>query len=158
MQKTKEQLSKKFEKLSTLATAIKLEFKGKGIVIPTLTKEGNTQIGNYIIKKQNGAFYIYDIKNREVAGPINLARTALVTANDLALGKWVDSELLNNDKWYGYKSFEEQASTLRATRALQQNDIERYDLSASKATNALSAKLYYKQSIDSRYTKLRTLR
>lgn len=143
-----------FEKFEKLAYAVKQEFKSKGIIIPTRRRDGTIQIGDYIIVKKDPFYFVKNSRGIAVAGPLNLAQTAIVVANDLALGRWADEKLMNTDLWYGYKVFEEQAATARAERAYKDKDADRGDLSSYKAATACEQKLYHKKSIDSRFDKL----
>jgi hypothetical protein len=147
-----------FDNIATLTKSIKQEFKKKGVVVPSLDANGDTRIGAYTIVKVDNAYQIKDSRNHVIAGPVNLAQTAILIANDLALGRWPDHDLINNDKWYGFKSFDEQSAKYLAERAAKQHDVDRQDLSLSKAEIAHQQKLYYKRSIVSRFTKLCNLR
>jgi hypothetical protein len=143
-----------FEKFEKMAKAIKQDFKNKGLVIPSKRKDGSILIGDYIVVKKSGAYYINNRRGHSVVGPLNLPQTAIVVANDLALGRWADQRLLESDKWYGWKAFAEQAATAQADRAYRNKDPDRADLSQYKAITAGEQKLFYKKSIDSRFDKL----
>ena len=143
-----------FEKFSKLANAVKQDFRKRGVVIPSQHKDGTIQIGSYNIKKKDSAYYIKDKNNNTVVGPLNLAQTAVVVANDLALGRWPDQQILESDRWYGYKAFAEQSALYIASSARKNQDIDRADFSLYKAAIAASEKLTYKKTIDSRFDKL----
>jgi hypothetical protein len=143
-----------FEKFEKLAKAVKQDFKNKGLVIPKQNKDGSVQIGDYTIIKRGLAYVVNNSRGHTVVGPVNLAQTAIISANDLALGRWADDQIIDKDKWYGYKAFEEQASQARAERAYKDKDSDRGDLSLYKAVVASEQKLFYKKSIDSRFDKL----
>lgn len=85
---------------------------------------------------------------------MNLVQTAVIVANDLELGKWPDHTLLNNDTWYGYKSFEEQVALHKAENALKKKDLDTASFSKYKAAVAVSQKQSYRKNIDLRYSKL----
>jgi hypothetical protein len=143
-----------FEKFTKLANAVRQDFKRKGIVLPSQQKDGSIQIGTYNIKKKDSAYYVRDRNNHIVVGPLNLAQTAVVVANDLALGRWPDHTLIDHDRWYGYKAFAEQAALHIAESASKKQDVDRADFSLYKAAIAASEKLTYKKNIDSRFNKL----
>jgi hypothetical protein len=143
-----------FEKFEKLAHAVKQEFKSKGIIIPSRRRDGSIQIGDYSITKKDPFYYIKNSRGIVVAGPLNLAQTAVVVANDLALGRWADEKLIDTDRWYGFKDFEEQSATARADRAYKDKDSDKGDLSLSKAAAAGERKLFYKKSIVSRFDKI----
>ena len=143
-----------FEKFSKLANAVKQDFKKKGIVIPSQRRDGSIQIGIFSIKKKDSAYYIKDKNDNTVVGPLNLAQTAVVVANDLALGRWPDQKILDSDRWYGYKAFAEQSALYIASSARKKQDTDRADFSLYKASIAASEKQTYKKTIDSRFDKL----
>lgn len=143
-----------FEKFTKLANAVRQDFKQKGIVLPSQQKDGSIQIGTYNIKKKDSAYYVKDKNDHTVVGPLNLAQTAVVVANDLALGRWPDHKLIDSDRWYGYKAFAEQSALYIASSARKQQDVDRADFNQYKAAIAASEKLTYKKTIDSRFNKL----
>ena len=143
-----------FEKFQKLAKAVKNDFKNKGLVIPVQHKDGTIQIGPYSIKKKDSAYYIADPRGSIIVGPLNLAQTAVLVANDLALGRWPDTTVLTHDQWYGYKDFAEAAAISTAERARKNKDLDRADFSLYKASVAAEQKLYYKKTIDMRFNKL----
>jgi hypothetical protein len=143
-----------FEKFTKLANAVRQDFKRKGLVIPSQQRDGSIQIGTFNIKKKDSAYYIKDRNGHIIVGPLNLAQTAVVIANDLALGRWPDHALIDNDRWYGYKSFAEQSALHVAETASKQKDADRADFSRYRAAIAAEQKLIYKKTIDSRFNKL----
>jgi hypothetical protein len=151
MQPTEKKL---FEKFAKLANSVKQDFKRKGIVLPSQQKDGSIQIGTYNVKKKDSAYYIRDRRGQVVLGPLNLAQSAVVLANDLALGRWPDHKILDSDKWYGYKDFAEQAALHVAESARKHKDTDRVDFNLYKAAVASEQKRYYRKCIDSRFAKL----
>jgi hypothetical protein len=143
-----------FEKFTKLANAVRQDFKRKGIVPPSQKKDGSIQIGTYNIKKTDSAYYIKDRNDNLVVGPLNLAQTAVVIANDLALGRWPDHKLIDDDRWYGYKVFAEQSALHVAETASKRKDTDRADFSRYRAAIAAEQKQTYKKTIDSRFNKL----
>ena len=146
-----------FEKIERLAETVKKDFRKKGLAIPTKRTDGAVQIGDFLITKHDSAFWISNIKGYSVAGPINLAQTAAVLANDLALGANLDLKLLNSDKWYGFKSFDLQACKIHIENAKKKKDFDRVDLNQSKIDAVNLQMLEYKRPIDIRFAKLRSL-
>lgn len=143
-----------FEQFSKLARKVKQDFKNKGLIVPVQKKDGSIQVGEYTIVKRDHAFYIADKNGQSIVGPLNLPQTAVVTANDLALGRWPDVKIIDCDKWYGFKAFEEQVASNLADKARKSNDVDRADFSQYEAFVAASRKAYYKKSIDARFNKL----
>ena len=145
---TTEQL---FDQFTKLAKSVKKDVAKKGISIPFRQANGDIRIGKYIIAKKNELFFISEINGELLYGPLNLAKTAVVIANDLALGKKVDRTIVQNDRWFGFKAFEEQVANNIANN---QTDFDIANLNRYKANIALSQKQQYKQSIDTRYYNL----
>lgn len=143
-----------FEKFSKLAKSVKQDFKNKGLIVPTRLQNGDIQVGDCRIVKLNHAYYVRSKSGNDLAGPLNLAQTAILVANDIALGRLPDPTIINNDLWYGYKAFDEQVATNIANHARKGHDIDRAEFNQYKATIAHQQKLYYKKGIDSRYNKL----
>lgn len=151
MQTTKKNL---FDKVTKLARTVKQDVKDKGLVVPVRLPNGNIQVGSYTIVKSNHQYFVRDKGNRNLAGPLNLAQTAAVIANDLALGRKLDAVLIRNDAWYGYREFDEQVANNIAEHARKEKDYDRAELSQYKATLAQEQKLEYKKNVDLRYSKL----
>ena len=145
---------KLFEQFTKLARSVKQDFKNKGLVVPSRTAGGDIQIGNYVIFKKEQRYYIRNKDKEVVAGPLNLAQTAVVVANDLALGRLIDRKLINDDAWYGYKEFDELVANTIAEHAQQEHDVEKAEFNQYKAMEAKHRKLEYKKNIDARYNKL----
>ena len=151
MQTTKKNL---FDKVAKLARVVKQDFKEKGLVVPVRLSNGNIQVGDFVIVKSNHQYFVRDKKDQNLVGPLNLAQTAAVIANDLALGRHIDLVLVRNDAWYGYREFDEQVAINIAEHARKDRDYDRADLSQYKAQIAQEQKLQYKKSIELRYSKL----
>lgn len=142
-----------FEQFSKLARNVKQDFKTKGLIVPSRAANGEIQVGDFTIFKRDHRYYVRNNKET-VAGPLNLAQTAVLVANDLALGKHIDTVLVRNDTWYGYREFDERVANNIVEQALKEKDYDRADLSRYKAILAQEQKLQYKKSIESRYNKL----
>lgn len=151
MQTTKKNL---FDKVAKLARTVKQDFKEKGLVVPVRLPNGNIQVGDFVIVKSKHQYFVRDKKDQNLVGPLNLAQTAAVIANDLALGRQVDLVLVRNDAWYGYRDFDEQVAINIAEHARKDKDYDRADFSQYKAQIAQEQKLQYKKSIELRYSKL----
>lgn len=143
-----------FEKFEQLAQSVKRDFKTKGLIIPSRCRDGSIQVGSFFVVKKDNFYVVNNSNGHTVIGPLNLAQTAILVANDLALERWADDKLLHNDRWYGYKFFTEQAALARAERARKDKDPDRAELSQYKALVAAEQKMVYKKDIDSRFNKL----
>ena len=146
-----------YKRIEKLADTVRRDFKEKGVVLPKKLKNGSVQIGKFIIYRKGDTHWIKDTTGYVIAGPINLAQTAAVLANDLALGRMLDQALLIQDRWYGYKAFDEQAGEFHITNALKNKDIDRADYIITRTAKAREQKLEYLRPIDARFAKLSKL-
>ncbi len=145
--------------LEKLAKKVKSDLKRKGIVIPVKESDGSITVDGYrIIKEPTGYYSVRDFKDEPVVKNINLPETAALLANDLALGKWVNNEILNKDRHYGYKLFEELLARSHARNSLKNNDIDRADILFTKSKIASDRSKNFKNEILTRFEKLRRLR
>jgi hypothetical protein len=155
----KQEISNKlYQKVTTLALEVKNNLRRKGFVVPTVLKDGTVDVDGYRIVKANGLYEIKNQINDSVVAQINLPQTAALLANDLALGKWLDTDLVARDRYYGYKNFEEQLTKQSALKCLKKNDIDRADLMFTKWKIARSQALTTKNAILGNFEKLRRLR
>lgn len=148
-----------YKKVEELAINARKEFQSKGIVIPTKEKNGSIKFNNYtVIKSKNGFYTILNYENSPVVEQINLPQTAILLANNLALGKWVDNKILDNDKQYGYSSFEEQQCKRVAKIMIERQDWIRFDAALAKESIARIKAEKSKHAILISFEKLRRLR
>jgi len=143
-----------FKKLEHITSEVKEKLKKKGIVVPSENTDGSISLGNYkILKKSSGFYSILDYGDRPVVEGMNLPQTAVIVANGLALGRFLDHRIVEKDRLYGYAVFEETA----AKKGLQKvtADIDRYDLLTTKCLIAQAKKSKYKFEIDKDFEKLR---
>jgi hypothetical protein len=145
-----------YKQIEKIALNVKQDLRQKGFVVPLKNKDGSISIDDYkIIKKRNG---FYTIKNRigdTLVDHINLPQTAALLANGLALGRWIDDNILASDRQYGYSLFEEQL----ATRIIEnRKDWDRVDIMYTKIDAAKHKKISAKNTIMHSFEKLRKLR
>lgn len=145
------------KKILHVSNEVKKEFRKKGIAIPTINDNGSISLGTYTVKKDNNGFYnILDYSGEAVVSQLNLAQTAAMVANNLAVGKFVDSELVDKDRRYGYALFEEDQAK-RALAKSSKKDLEYFDLMLTKHMIAKAKKELYKSEIVKSFEKLRNL-
>ena len=144
-------LLKKFSKLST---QIKTEFRDRGFVIPTTAKNGDVRLGNYYVRRgQDGFYSILGFNGYVVVEKINLPQTAILLANGLALGRFLDDDLVQLDRAYGYALFEEQLTKKRA-EVNRAKDLDKMDLMQIKQQLATTRKENSKREITKQFRKL----
>lgn len=110
-----------YHKLSIVSADVRRQMQKKGIAIPDNDNLGNIVLGAYTIIK-SGNFYSIINKSREIiVDKINLPQTAIILANDLAVGKFLNNTVLNYDRNYGYADFEEKLHVKLGERNLTKN-------------------------------------
>jgi hypothetical protein len=142
-----------YKKINVLSQEIRKQFLKKGIVIPSQLRDGSIQIGRFSVRKElTGFFTILDTRGDVICDKINLAQTAILVANNLALGKLLDHKILENDRNYGYAMFEEMVQKRSLTKC---NDESRACLLTIKLGKSSSKKEIYRKQIINSFEKLR---
>jgi len=143
-----------YKKIVKVSTEVKKEFRRKGLVIPVENKDGSVTLDNYTITKNLEGFYaIINSSGYTVVEQINLPQTAAVLANGLALGRFLDDDLLKKDQEYGYALFDESLHE-RAVRRSNEKSLDYFDLRLTKCMIARAKKEHYKSDIVKSFEKL----
>lgn len=141
------------KKLAQLSRDVKQKLYKEGLVIPVKNKDGSISFGAYrVLRDSSGYYTIVDYDNEVVVGQINLPQTALVVANGMALGRYRDTALINEDKGYGYADFEEQL--YKRNMSKKDNSLDKFDVSLGKYTIVHAKKKSHKAAIDKSFEKL----
>jgi hypothetical protein len=141
--------------IQELSYEVKEQLRKKGIVAPIKNKDGSVSIGRYKIVKGPVGYTVLDNRDEVVEQDLNLPQTAVLLANDLALGRFRDDRVVDQDRRYGYAVFEEELHTRKSRK--KKINLEYYDVSIAKAAEARSRKEYYKKDLVSKYEKLMRL-
>ena len=97
-----------FNQFEQVAKRVILDLKNKGHIVPVQQSDGSLKFEKFLVTKNKNGLYSVTGKNTVYFDTINLPQTAALIANDLALGKIVDRDIVNLDRDYGFKYFEEQ--------------------------------------------------
>lgn len=144
-----------YKQIKVIDKDVKEKLRRQGIVVPVKNIDGSIRLGHYIIKKDNDGFYrILDFKNNTVVDKINLPQSAVILANGLALGKWIDLEVRAADAGYGYALFEEILHKQFAEKNLKKKDTDRAEIMYAKSSLAKHKKMQHKNTITSGFEKL----
>ena len=144
-----------YKKVKQLGLDVKEQLKRQGIIVPTKTLDGSIRVGYYTIKRNKTGFYsILNYSNESVVEFINLPQTAAMLANRLALGKYLDNELLDADRRYGHALFEEELHLTLAERNLKSNNVDRADVLFTKFKIAKHRKEQHRKTIIIGFDKL----
>ena len=148
-----------YNKIKKINSDVKEDLRRRGIVVPKQNKDGSITVGRYKILKDNrGFFTIVDYGNETIIERINLAQSAALLANKLALGKFIDDEVLNADMKYGHALFEETLQEKLARKSIKKNDLDRADLMFTKAKLSRLRKEHYRGEITRGFEKLIRIR
>ena len=146
------------KQVADLAAGAQKDFRSKGLIIPIKERNGVIRFDTYSIIKKSGFYCITNGSNISVVDHINLAQTAILLANRLALGRWLDDELLEHDRQYGYNTFEEDQYSNISAIACKKKDWDRVDLLALKKEIAHVKSEAAKRNIMASFEKLRRIR
>jgi hypothetical protein len=151
MQITAEELYKKFVKITV---EVREDFRRRGFVVPVSNKDGTIGIGPYrIVKDRSDSYTIVDSRNRVEIEGINLPQTAIIMANDLALCKFLDRDLIKRDQEYGYAVFKEQIYQ-RALKRSRTQSMDRFELLLFKSQSIRAKKELCRRDIERSFEKL----
>lgn len=148
-----------YKKIKEINNQVKENLRKKGLIVPFKNSLGDVIVGRFkIVKSKEGFFKIVDYGNEVIIDKINLPQTAVILANKLALGKFIDDQILSADRNYGHAFFEETIQKKIAIKCLQKKDLDRADLMFTKAHIAKSKKESSKSRIVLGYEKLMHMR
>lgn len=145
-----------FDKIFSISQEVKNNLQKKGIVIPVENNDGSISFGDFNVCKDEQGFYsILDYSNTVIIDKINLPQTAIILANNLALGKFLDNNIIALDRNYGYAIFEE----ILFKKIVTNKKATQYkiDLCLAKASNLNIKKENCRKQILSRFEKLRRI-
>lgn len=145
-----------FRKLVVVSKQVKRQLENNGLAIPVDNHDGSITIGSYTIVKKNGFYSILDFADDVIVDYINLPQTALILANNLALGKFLDNRVLNYDRQYGYSAFEEKLHQKTAECNVKKN-VDRADMLFTKSSIHRAKKQAAKREIVRIFEKLRNI-
>jgi hypothetical protein len=143
-----------YKKIILISGNVKEDLRKKGLIIPVENPDGSIGVGRHRIVKTEVGYSIVDRDNEILINRINLPQTAAVLANNIALGRGKDFELINADQCYGYAEFDEQLQK-NALAQKNKNDIFWFDIRYSKLMLAKAKKETNRNFIFASFEKLR---
>lgn len=146
-------------KIQQISIDVKEKLKRQGVVVPIKKRDGSIQIGSYRIRKDKTGFYsIVDFRNEVIINRINLPQTAAIQANRLALGKYIDDDILQADTKYGHAYFDEELHTHLAERCLKKKDLDKAEMMYTKSNIAKHKKNQHLHEVRKSFEKLMRFR
>ena len=144
-----------FIKLCKVTAYVHKKFRRQGLAIPSKNADGSIKFGKFkVIKNNYGFFDIFDDDDMVVIKNINLAKSALVLANHLAVHHTINYKIVEQDNAYASASLEEQLYKKYSKRA---KSIDKWDLMITKSMIAEARMKFHKQMIDCSFDKLQNL-
>lgn len=144
-----------YSKIEQLSRDAKSKLLQQGVVVPIKGKDGIIKVGNYSIKRKKDGFYcIMDFEREIIIDRINLPQTAAVVANRLALGKYVEDEIVNADIAYGYALFDEELHINLANKNVQSNMLDRAEVMFTKSAISKYRKEQHLKTVIRSFNKL----
>jgi hypothetical protein len=141
-----------YHKIRSLSNEVHVELRKKGVVVPVKNTDGSISLGQYKITKTDVGYTIIDHYAEPVVENLNLAQSAILVANGLALGRYKDEKVIDADRRYGYALFEEELHKKVATK--KRVTLDYADLMHTKAAIAKVKKDQYKRDLLNRFEKL----
>lgn len=142
-----------YSRLAEINKSVKEQLKRKGVVVPVKTKNGDIKVGRYYIVRADNFYEIVDYDKEVIIEKINLPQSAVLLANKLALGKFIDSDILEADRKYGHAIFEQELQEKLAKKHMK-NNIEYVGLLLNKAGINKLKKEHYRNIILTGFEKL----
>ena len=151
----KQQNNDVYLKIEQLNKNSKEKLLQQGVVIPIKNNNGTISVGNFTIKRNKDGFYsILDFEKDIVIEKINLPQTAAILANRLALGKFINDEILDADRQYGYASFEEELHDRLVEKCLTLKSLDKVDIMTVKSKISKHKKEEYMKIVIRSFDKL----
>lgn len=147
-----------YKKVAHLVSNTKEDFRSRGFIIPIQETDGSIKFDHYTVLRRNGFYKIVNASNLTMFDKLNLPQSAILLANQLALGKIADNKILSNDRQYGYSLFEEEQYKRVATSAAKKQEWNKFDIVMEKQDRAKLRAEYAKNVIVSSFEKLRRIR
>lgn len=155
----KNQIDQLYKKVAALTAGIKQEFRAKGIVIPVRGVNGGIRLDDYTVDKDgSGTYAITNSKDEVLFEGINLSYTAILIANDLALGRTIDYSVYENDNVYGYSIFEEEHYEKMAASLVKKKEWDRAETMTLKQKIARDRAKNARAAVIASFEKIRRLR
>ena len=144
-----------FRNIYDLVLDVKQSLRDRGFIVPIKHKDGSIRLNKFIVsKQQQGIYSIIDSANRIRYSDINLPQTALLLANDLALGRYADAKILELDRQYGFYTFEQQQLKRVIQQSIKNKDWLRVDACTIKEVTAKEKAKNIKRLIAASFEKI----
>lgn len=141
-----------YNQFQLVAKQVLNDLKKRGHIIPIPGPNGSLKFEKFTVLKNSKGMYTVRGEKIVYFEDINLPQTAAIIANDLALGKILDSNILKLDRDYGYRLFEEEL--YQKATARPKNSLDQFIMYDTRKRIAKARKQDIKDRITSSFRKL----
>ncbi len=141
-----------YNQFQLVARQVLTDLKKKGYVVPVPGPNGSLKFEKFTVLKNSNGLYTVRGKSITYFEDINLPQTAAILANNLALGKILDTSIINLDRDYGYRLFEEELYQKAINRP--KNSLDQFIMYDTRKRIARAKKQEIKDRILSSFKKL----
>ncbi len=141
-----------YNQFQLVAKQVLTDLKRKGHVVPIPGPNGSLKFEKFTVVKNSKGLYTVCGKNVTYFEDINLPQTAAIIANNLALGKILDISIVNLDRDYGYRLFEEELYQKAINRP--KNSLDQFIMYDTRKRIARARKQAIKDRIMTSFKKL----
>lgn len=146
-----------FAKVEQVAKKVINNLKNNGYIVPVKKPDGSVHFDNYIVEKTSAGFYsVKGTRGHVYVEHLNLPQSAAIIANDLALGRILNKNLINLDREYGYKVFDEEL--FKKNIKNKKHNIDQLIHYKTRMETATHQAKQIKNSIDRSFLKLSCIR
>jgi hypothetical protein len=143
-----------YKKIEKIAIEVLNDLKAIGVSVPIENTDGSITFGHYTVYKNNGSYTICDQAGYIVVDHVNLPHSAIILANKLSISNNIDNTVLENDKYYGFRLFDELSAGNAADKASKKKEYSRAEFLRNKKVVAAEQKANYKRKILISFNKL----
>jgi hypothetical protein len=146
-----------FIKVEKVAKTVIDSLRKKGYVVPSALSNNRVNFNGYIVgQDREGYYYIHNPRQDTLIDKINLPQTAAVVANNLALGRSTTESLLSQDRYFGYRDFDQ--AVFKRAMDRSKRDVDQFAYWQTRYNTARQQAKSYKATIVNSFEKLRSLR
>jgi hypothetical protein len=97
-----------YTEFESIAKRVIGNLKNRGHIVPSQQSDGSIKFEKFTVFRNKDGLYSVTGTSIVYQETLNLPQSAALIANDLALGKIQDTKIIELDRDYGFKLFEEQ--------------------------------------------------
>jgi hypothetical protein len=142
-------------RLCKIKDDVKTHLKKNGVVVPVKTNKG-VKLDDYEIVLESNGYRIYNRWNEVEIDNINYLQTAVLSANNLALKKQAQADLISEDMRAGAAEFDCKVFERRLKQSLANNDVFGMQHYSVRLAETKRKQKHHFKVIDNNYQRLLT--